>query len=128
LAVALATLSVALGCESSTAPTYVLGTYSIVTPVCCWSSGSGAPVTAEILLGPSWYAARRVVFRQSNGAETTAMESGRFELAHDTVTIHVRTDFAPDFRYRALAIGDTLRVFYPSPADGPDLIELYVRR
>jgi len=124
---ALATTFASLGCESSTAPKSILGTYTIITPVCCWDSGSGTPTTAAISLAPSWYATRRVVFRQSGGAQTATSESGRFELSHDTLTIHVRTDFTSDFRYHAVLSGDTLRVFYPNPADGPDLIELYVR-
>lgn len=119
---------VLLSCESSTAPRTIVGSYTIVTPVCCWNSGSGTPITADILLADSWYAARRVVFRQSSGAQTSANETGRFELSHDSVTIHVRTDFTSDFLYRGVLLGDTLRMYYPNPADGKDLIELYVRR
>jgi hypothetical protein len=127
LATILVTLSACHSDSTGPRPALLAGTYVLKLV-----SGRG-PVTGTVTLSVAGEAERRVRYQQSGGdLSPEYVARGSFQPRADgTIDLQLREDGgrAP-FVWRPLAQldGDVLRMRYPDPADGPDIVEMYERQ
>jgi hypothetical protein len=124
-AVALAALLA--GCADHLAPGDVAGTYRLVTV-----NGAAVPlpgvnvlVSGSMTLTSQGEAERRVQYRIDTQGQVREFDArGTFQLQGSVLRLALHEE-ANVWTPSALLIGTTLRLRYPDPGDGPDIVEFY---
>ena len=105
----------------------VAGTYALE------SATTRGPATGRFVLTSNAQAERRVRYRQGDGTllkEQVAV--GTFSVgSKDALELSLREDGGASpyvWKVAATLTGGVLRIEYPNPADGPNIVELYRRQ
>ena len=115
------------GCADHVAPADIAGTYRLVTvngtPVPL--PGVNVLVDGSMTLTSQGEVERRVRYRiDAQGQVREFDDRGTFQLQGSVLKLALHQE-ANIWTPSALLIGTTLRLRYPDPGDGPDIVEFY---
>jgi hypothetical protein len=123
----LALAAVALaGCSSPLAPADLAGEYVLVSVNGLALSNGPGVVAGTVRLQASGLVERTIVAVAPDGARIEQRLDGTFIVKGSVVRLALRDD-TYTWRPPARIDGRVLTVTYPSPADGPDVVERYER-
>lgn len=127
LLLCIAMLSACGGAATALAPESVTGIYLLEVV-----AGRGS-ATGSVSLSAGGTAERRVRYAQPGGGLSAEyVARGTFRIGTDgLVDLQLREDDGRSpyvWRPRTVLLGSLLRLQYPDPADGPDIVETYRRR
>lgn len=122
------------GCETTTGPEQVPGIFTLRTVNGQPLPGAGiySPISGSITLARDGSAKRRTVYRidQSNTTQEF-IALGTYQLQDVSLRLSLR-ELSGQSQYvwtpLATLAGGTLTLRYPDAADGPEIVEVYVRR
>jgi len=127
---AIVALAVVAACTNGVAPADVGGTYDLQTVNGAPLPLAGAPaaVSGSVTLTAAGAAERRVTYRMdAQGTLREFAATGTFRLRGSILELALHEDGSV-WKPTASIAGATVRLRYPHPADGADIVETYQRR
>jgi len=130
--------SLLLACDHDALdPSAVRGHYRLVSvngnPV-PYPQGVGGPVGGSLTLTWPGIAERRITYRVGEAqALQELVATGKYSVNGSRLELELMERLPNGqklgyvWRPRATIVGDTITITYPDPADGPDIVEKYVR-
>ena len=121
-----------VGCASPESPTAlapddVVGTYGLVSFSGIAADQASATVTGSLVLHELGLVERSISYQTADGSEVAQTLRGSYSLSGGSIQLTL-LDGTYAWRPRATLDGPVLMITYPSPGDGPVIVERYARR